>query len=397
MLGLLTRLQTPAVSTDSIAVLPMRAQSQDAAAEPMAALLTNLLTTRLAEVASRKVISADEVADLLRHEADRQQVGCNDDGCLAEIAGALGARFLVVGGISQAGSEVLWEASLVDQQTAQVVEHSLVRVRKLGALPAQVEDVALRLSGRGADVGLEGAGDRLGFVDAGALAAFRSFRAAHADLAPSEALTEFIMERNRENGWLAAAEVGAFAATLPLILLTSASAAMSWGLAAFPFGLPQIFAVLTMVTGALLLAALTTGVVLVVLDAMNVGRVKIRRSGCCRDDAALLDAEKESTLQRLASGAVVSMGAAALAAGIAGFALPLVVGGLLYSVNLNSVGGIGYVSLVAVSGFYPFSIFSLIAASGSGLCAGVMTVAAGLALLFMPRAPMVLDDVEAAP
>ena len=43
-------------------------------------------------------ISMDEVKALLEFEADRQRTGCSDDSCLAEIAEALGADALIVGG-----------------------------------------------------------------------------------------------------------------------------------------------------------------------------------------------------------------------------------------------------------------------------------------------------------
>ncbi|MCC7381025.1 MAG: PEGA domain-containing protein [Deltaproteobacteria bacterium] len=85
------------------------------------------LTARLAEVIGKRghsVIAPDDIRAMLEQEMQRQLVGCTDEGCLAEIAGALGADALVAGRLSKLEHGFAFSLSLVDARAARALAHT---------------------------------------------------------------------------------------------------------------------------------------------------------------------------------------------------------------------------------------------------------------------------------
>ena len=72
------------------------------------AIFTSALVSEVRKLDGVSVVGLDEVRALLDHEADKQLVGCDEKGCLAEIADAIGADVVVTARLSTiAGSHVL--------------------------------------------------------------------------------------------------------------------------------------------------------------------------------------------------------------------------------------------------------------------------------------------------
>ena len=62
--------------------------------EEVAAIVTNMVSSELAREKSFALITNTDVKQMMALEAEKQTLGCSDDSsCLAEIAGAMGARF----------------------------------------------------------------------------------------------------------------------------------------------------------------------------------------------------------------------------------------------------------------------------------------------------------------
>src|SRR5688572_26014147 len=81
-----------------IAVMELRA---DGGADPV---IARQLAARVAEVAGKhagSIIAPDDLRALLEQESKKQLLGCTDDQCMSEIAGALGADRLISGRISK--------------------------------------------------------------------------------------------------------------------------------------------------------------------------------------------------------------------------------------------------------------------------------------------------------
>jgi TolB-like protein len=88
----------------------------------LAGNLTQLLGLELRKFDGVSVISRQEVAAMLEYESSKQILQCKDDfACLAEIGGALGVDYLVMGGIGKLDDTFVIHLKLVDSGRAVVV------------------------------------------------------------------------------------------------------------------------------------------------------------------------------------------------------------------------------------------------------------------------------------
>jgi TolB-like protein len=91
------------------------------------------------EVAARgffDVLSSREMQTLLGLERQRQMAGCSTDGtsCLAELAGALGARFVLSGTVARLGEAYQLTLQTLDSSKAQPLGRSVRLARDLATL-----------------------------------------------------------------------------------------------------------------------------------------------------------------------------------------------------------------------------------------------------------------------
>lgn len=295
-------LQGP-VAPAPLAVLPLKVSSADA--DNIGPLLTAALTARLQALGDYRVLSADDVAEMMANEQDRQGAGCSDADCLAELAGALGARFVVQGELVRTPSGWLMSTALLDTADATVKGRSHVAGSSAQALLSQAQEVALQLVGRGDEAKLAGpaARERLGLTRDEDLAEFRSFREKRPEMSTDEALTRFIVDRNRESDALAWGEFAAFGTAAGLVL-TMIVTGFTGYLAFVSLYQPAIMAASAVGALCLGLGAVVaggTGLVLAIVDAFNIGRVKVRGRGCCRQDPDIRDAERRDGAQLAAA------------------------------------------------------------------------------------------------
>ncbi len=372
------------VPVEVMAVLPVevKVDGQPAASR----LLNSALATQLGRLSGHRIIGADEVEALLENEARLQGAGCDDAQCLAELAGALGARLVVTGELLGAGTRLMWTASVVDQQQAVVTSRATVTGPDLSSLHAQADDLALQLLGRGQELLGTGGARRLGLGTPAVMAQFQAYRDTRAAQPTDEALTGFLTERNQENTGLAAAQTAAFLAggtcLLPSAPLLVAS--LMLGDTGLGLGFPLVALACGGMLGAVLLGGL--GLVLVVVDALDVGHVKVRRTGCCRRDAELRDNLRVTPLQR-------------------GLALATALVGPLLA-TMSTVATVVTFVVVANTGLglAPAGLLDLVVEGAAfalmpvaGLCAlgfcGV-SAAAGVWLLAMPQRSYLEDEVQ---
>lgn len=93
------------------------------------------LTAELRKLQGLEVIGVDEIVALLNHEANKQLLGCEQDSCAAEIAGALGVDEIVVGNLSQVGTDSVISLRRLDPKQAKAVRAFDLRMN-----PAQGEE-----------------------------------------------------------------------------------------------------------------------------------------------------------------------------------------------------------------------------------------------------------------
>ncbi|MEW5849555.1 MAG: hypothetical protein AB2A00_12125 [Myxococcota bacterium] len=283
-----------------VAVLPVRVQA-GGQSRSLGEILEVRLAGQLSERSGWRVITTRELEEVARVEGMRQQAGCNDDGsCLAELAGAMGARRLVSSDVTGAAPVLLWTAALVDVGSGEVLQRAEVRGSDSSALFAQASEMALTLLGKADQVSLEGeaAQRRLGLGSPEALAEFRAFRVAHPQLATHEAFTAWVIEQNRESRRLAL--VGLLLLSAPALLFPlSAFFNMVTIQQTLEFPpttiLPLAYCASLATVGSLLGAVVlgSAGAVVTTLDALDTGRRDVDVKGCCRKDEDILDAERD--------------------------------------------------------------------------------------------------------
>lgn len=109
--------------------------------------ISGLMIVELAKDPKLDVISDAEVKRLAELEGDRQSAGCTDTNCLAELAGAMGARYVVFGDLGSLGSTVVLNLNLFDSQTTQAVNRVAVSADGIAALPQRLQELTAPLTG----------------------------------------------------------------------------------------------------------------------------------------------------------------------------------------------------------------------------------------------------------
>jgi hypothetical protein len=122
LLGIMVLPAAPAQGTAhpagerSIAVLGINAKQgvQDDAA----ALLSTHMVSKVREAGMfTRVVSTSEMKTALSFEAQKQLNNCDSTGCMAEIAGALGVDFILVGELGRLGGTWLLSLTIIDART----------------------------------------------------------------------------------------------------------------------------------------------------------------------------------------------------------------------------------------------------------------------------------------
>lgn len=108
------------------------------------ATLTGPLTEAIAsELGARgyfQVLTQKELTTLLGLERQKQLLGCSDDAsaCLAELSGAVGARFVMNGTLARLGEAYQLTLSTLDSQKAQPLGRATRLAKQLDTLQAQL-------------------------------------------------------------------------------------------------------------------------------------------------------------------------------------------------------------------------------------------------------------------
>ncbi len=104
--------------------------------------VANALTEALNQETTRRgyfeVITASDVRTLLGIERQRQLLGCAESSCTAELAGALGARFVLGGTLSKLGDAFQLSLQTVDTQKSTPVGRSVRIANELKELVDQL-------------------------------------------------------------------------------------------------------------------------------------------------------------------------------------------------------------------------------------------------------------------
>lgn len=114
------------------------------------ATLTSLVTLSLSQHPRFEVLASSDVREVIALEAEKQAVGCESDtSCLAEVAGAMGARFVVFGQLGKLGSLYVLTLNLFDSEAATAAARVVTKGETLEALGEGVDAAVAELVARG--------------------------------------------------------------------------------------------------------------------------------------------------------------------------------------------------------------------------------------------------------
>ena len=104
-----------------------------------------------AGVDGAEIIAQSEIKAIAAVEAQKADVGCDTSSCLAELAGAMGAQYVLFGSVSKLGSTTTVALSLYDSATGAIARDSLA-VADVGLLPKDLPPRVHALVARVLDV-----------------------------------------------------------------------------------------------------------------------------------------------------------------------------------------------------------------------------------------------------
>lgn len=130
-----------------VLVLDLKANGVDA---DVVRTLSDIVASAVTLERSLAVTSGADVRSLIAVQSDRQSVGCDDsnDGCLADLAGALGADLVVSGSVGRLGDLLVVSVAFYDAAQQAAVGREQVEATNIASLSPLVEDAVARLLGR---------------------------------------------------------------------------------------------------------------------------------------------------------------------------------------------------------------------------------------------------------
>jgi hypothetical protein len=142
---------TPAAPAATVTKPRLRLLVLDLRPQLVEQATTELLTSTLGVVASRHpsvtVLTSADLRKLISVEEDKQLAGCADESesCMAEIASALGAEFVVYGEVGRLGDATTVTLNLVDTSAAKPLARELLRATSLQVMPELMHDAVNRM------------------------------------------------------------------------------------------------------------------------------------------------------------------------------------------------------------------------------------------------------------
>lgn len=128
-------------------LLVMDLNHSDDVKPDVARTLTDLVTARFSDQKAFTTLSGEDIRKLLQIEGEKQVLGCEEgESCLEEIAGALGARFVVYGRISSLGDVLVLQLNLFDAKAGKPLKREVLQANDLGAFATSVETAVHQLA-----------------------------------------------------------------------------------------------------------------------------------------------------------------------------------------------------------------------------------------------------------
>ncbi len=154
--GLYVSIAGNAFAGEPVTIGVMEIMAKGKVPQHQADMLVDVLAGEIGRIGDVRVITKTDILSMLEIEKQRRLAGCTEKECVAEIAGALGTRWMIVGNLGRFGGVYLINLKLIDTQNALVVGRVSRRVRGgEEELLEEIPDAARELFDRvGAQLGL---------------------------------------------------------------------------------------------------------------------------------------------------------------------------------------------------------------------------------------------------
>jgi len=114
----------------------------------MTELVTGLFVSNLRRLNRGDVFTNADIQAILGVEQQKQLTGCSDDGCMAELGGALGAGTMISGTLSRLSTNLLLTVRLVDTTEGKLLNQlSETLPKDVDQLPFELKKLSYRLMG----------------------------------------------------------------------------------------------------------------------------------------------------------------------------------------------------------------------------------------------------------
>lgn len=146
---MLSLLFAAALAGEPPRVLLLDLKPQGISAE-VARTITGVVSGRLGQAGGIVALSTGDLQALADLEATKQSAGCDVSGCLAEVAAALGARFVIFGDVGALGDDVVVNLNLYDAERAVPVARKSPRApaaRIAAVVEPAVDELVVALGG----------------------------------------------------------------------------------------------------------------------------------------------------------------------------------------------------------------------------------------------------------
>ncbi len=128
---------------------------------PMVLVVELLLADELHKALGNDIISFDDIDALLGRERSLDMLGCDRASCYSEIAGALSARFMVVGSLVKTNGEFAGEIRLLDTRFMRVESRAYVAASGFSSLLESLSALALGLRAKSPYFAKFGSGQKM--------------------------------------------------------------------------------------------------------------------------------------------------------------------------------------------------------------------------------------------
>lgn len=123
----------PPAKSDKPAVLVLDLDIATGVEKGQAAILDEIIANAVGRHPELSAISAAELQRMVALEGEKQVMGCDTTSCLGELAGAMGARYVVSGRVGVLGGLVVVSLNLFDSAAAKVIARQEARADALDA------------------------------------------------------------------------------------------------------------------------------------------------------------------------------------------------------------------------------------------------------------------------